>query len=84
MAGTLLIVFALYRRHLNSTCTPAAFAWSYVASLFMLGGCAWYCQQYGITPGDSDLLLTLLIAVLWIGSFALCLTARHLLHRLRQ
>lgn len=60
------------------------FAWTYVASLAMLGGVAWCCYTYDIKPGNSFTLLVLMIVVPWVASFALCLTARHLLLRRRK
>jgi hypothetical protein len=81
VAAALLVMFAFYRRRLDPHCSPAAFAWTYVASLFPLGGFAWCCYTYDLKPGNSLALLVLMIVVPWLIGFALCLTARHLLLR---
>lgn len=76
-AGTTMVIYALYRSRLDPHCSPAAFAWTYAASLFVLGGLAWCCYTYNIKPGNSVTLLLPMVILLWCGSFALCLAVRH-------
>lgn len=64
-------------------CSPAAFAWTYAASLLGLGAAALGCYTYNIKPGNSVTLLIPMIIVLWCGSFALCLAVRDGLLRSR-
>jgi hypothetical protein len=84
IAGALLLMYALYRRRLDPDCSPAAFAWTYLASLFLLGGFGWCCYTYELNPGNSLTVLMLMVVVPWLAGFALCLTARHLLLRRRS
>jgi hypothetical protein len=83
VAGALLLMYAFYRRRLDPDCSPAAFAWTYVASLFLLAGFGWCCYAYDLKPGNSLTVLVLMIVVPWLAGFALCLMARHLMLRRR-
>jgi hypothetical protein len=83
LAGTTMVMYALYRSRLDPDCSPAAFAWTYAASLLGLGAAALGCYTYNIKPGNSVTLLIPMIIVLWCGSFALCLAVRHGLLRSR-
>lgn len=84
LAGTTMVMYALYRSRLDPHCSPSAFAWTYAASLFVLGGAAWCCYTYNIKPGNSVSLLLPMVVLLWCGSFALCLAVRHRLLRTRS